>query len=187
MKDILKLVVGFALLILAIQHQFPQELRIVPKTDVPAPTELIPGPDEPVVARVIDGDTIVVLVNSVSEKVRLIGVDTPEVLDPRKPVQCFGVEASEFTKTIATGAVVSLEADSSQDNRDKFGRLLRYVYLPDGTMLNKKIIAEGYGHEYTYRIPYKYQEEFKAAETSARESQKGLWAAGACGLQNTQK
>ncbi|SRR3989344_62629 len=136
------------------------------------------------VAHVVDGDTIVVLVNGVSEKVRLIGVDTPETVDPRKPVQCFGKEASDFMKALLSNTEVHLEADASQGDRDKYGRLLRYVFLADGTLVNEKIIAEGYGYEYTYRIPYQYKTEFKNAERLARESQKGLWANGACDLEN---
>lgn len=133
------------------------------------------------VTRVVDGDTIVVLTNGVTEKVRLIGVDTPETIDPRRPVQCFGKEASAFTKSLLENKDVHIEADSSQDNRDKYGRLLRYVFLSDGTLLNQEIIAEGYGHEYTYHTPHKYQNEFRTAERSARESKKGLWRQGVCG------
>ncbi|MGB2580092.1 MAG: thermonuclease family protein [Minisyncoccia bacterium] len=132
------------------------------------------------VTRVVDGDTIVVDVNGVSEKVRLIGVDTPETVDPRKLVQCFGKEASAFTKSLLLNAPIRLEADSSQYDHDKYGRLLRYVFLEDGTLINEKIIFLGYGHEYTYRIPYKYQAEFKDAERVAREAQKGLWAPEVC-------
>lgn len=134
----------------------------------------------PLVTRVVDGDTIIVLIDGVSEKVRLIGVDTPETVDPRKPVQCFGKEASSFTKALTLNKQIRLEIDPSQGDRDKYGRMLRYVFLEDGTLVNQKIIADGYGHEYTYRIPYKYQIEFKEAQRSAREFQKGLWAQGAC-------
>lgn len=138
-------------------------------------------PQTSLVTRVVDGDTAIILIDGVSEKVRLIGVDTPETVDPRKAVQCFGKEASELTKSLLLNASVVLEADSTQGNRDKYGRLLRYIFLTDGTFVNKKIVADGYGYEYTYRIPYKYQVEFKAAERSARETQKGLWASGVCG------
>ncbi len=144
-----------------------------------APDAIIPDGLSPVI-RVIDGDTIIVEVDGVQEKIRLIGVDTPEVVDPRKTVQCFGKEASEFTKNILTNARVRLESDPSQGERDRYGRLIRYVFLSDGTLLNKTIIMEGYGHEYTYRLPYRHQTEFKTAERIARESQKGLWAVGAC-------
>jgi len=132
------------------------------------------------VVRVVDGDTIVVLVDGVAEKVRLIGVNTPETVDPRRPVQCFGKEASAFTKSLLENKTIHLESDASQGDRDKYGRLLRYVLLTDGSLINEKIIAEGYGNEYTYRNPYKYQKEFKKAERDARNSQKGLWAQGIC-------
>ncbi|PIY58722.1 MAG: nuclease [Candidatus Yonathbacteria bacterium CG_4_10_14_0_8_um_filter_43_17] len=136
----------------------------------------------PVITRVVDGDTIVVLINGVQEKVRLIGVDTPEIFDPRGSAQCFGEEASAFTKSLLESKFVRLEADASQDDRDRYGRLLRYVFLDDDTLINQKIIFEGYGHEYTYRRPYKYQTEFKNAEKGARESQKGLWGLDICNI-----
>ena len=98
------------------------------------------------VVRVVDGDTIVVLINGVQEKVRLIGVDTPEIFDPRGLAQCFGEEANVFTRSLLDNKVVRLEADASQGDRDKYERLLRYVYL-DNTLVNERIISEGYGHE----------------------------------------
>ena len=142
------------------------------------------------VGRVVDGDTLVVEMNGKSVKIRLIGLDTPETVDPRKPVQCFGIEASNKAKEMFTGKRVRIETDSSQGEYDKYGRLLAYVYLPDlpdsagkagGTLFNEYMIAEGYGHEYTYNLPYKYQSEFKAAEAQARAEKKGLWADGVCG------
>lgn len=132
------------------------------------------------VVRIVDGDTIVVLINGVQEKIRLIGVDTPEIFDARGSAQCFGEEASEFTKSLLKNQAVRLEADATQDDRDKYGRLLRYVFLSDGTFVNGEIITQGYGHEYTYRRPYKYQTEFKTAELNAREAKKGLWAPSVC-------
>lgn len=133
------------------------------------------------VTQVVDGDTIKVLMNGKVETIRLIGMDTPETVDPRKPVQCFGQEASARAKDLLSGQRVALEADSSQGDRDKYDRLLRYVYLEDGQMFNKLMISEGYAHEYTYNSnPYKYQLEFQAAEAEARESEYGLWAQSAC-------
>ena len=132
------------------------------------------------VVRIVDGDTIVAEINGIQEKIRLIGVDTPEVVDPRKPVQCFGKEASAFTKNLLVSKRVRLESDPSQGNRDKYNRLLRYVFLPDGTLVNRTIIAEGYGHEYTYRTPYRYRDNFKASEYHARTEEKGLWLPSAC-------
>ena len=132
------------------------------------------------VIRVVDGDTIIVRINNKEERIRLIGLDTPETVDPRKPVECFGKEASDEAKKILTGKIVHLETDSSQGSRDSYGRLLAYVILPDGTNFNEFMIAEGYGYEYTYKIPYKYQTEFKKAEKIAHENKKGLWADGVC-------
>jgi len=132
------------------------------------------------VVKVVDGDTIDVSVNGEKIRVRLIGLDTPEIVDPRKPVQCFGREASEKAHEILDGTSVRLEMDPSQGDLDKYGRTLAYVFLKDWTNFAELMITEGYGHEYTYNLPYRYQAEFKAAEAEAREEKKGLWA-GACG------
>ncbi len=119
--------------------------------------------------RVIDEDTIVLDGN---EKVRLIGVDTPETKDPRKPVQYFGNEAYEFTKSQVEGDKVRLEYD--QNRIDKYGRTLAYVYLENGAFLNAEIIKQGYGFVYTV-FPFKYLEEFRQYEREARENERGLW------------
>ncbi len=132
------------------------------------------------VERVIDGDTFTIRQSDKELRVRLIGIDTPETVDPRAPVECFGVEASSEAKRILDGQRVRLETDSSQDTYDKYGRLLAYAYLPDGTLFNEYMIAEGYGTEYTFALPYKYQDEFKQAERDARAEKKGLWADNAC-------
>ena len=120
--------------------------------------------------RVVDGDTIVL---SNGEKVRLIGVDTPETKHPRKPVEYYGKEASAFTKKMVEGKPVRLEYDWQE--RDKYGRLLAYVYLMDGTFLNAEIIKQGFGHAYT-RFPFKYLDQFRQYEKEAREGKRGLWA-----------
>ena len=133
------------------------------------------------VTRVVDGDTFKVDINGISETVRMIGVDTPEVVDPRKPVQCFGKEASNKAKEILADKRVNLESDQSQSDRDKYKRLLRYAFLEDGMFVNKVLISEGYAHEYTYQSnPYKYQLEFKQAEKQARDEKRGLWAENVC-------
>ena len=121
------------------------------------------------VKRVVDGDTIL-LTNG--ERVRLIGVDTPETKHPQKPVQRFGKEAYLFTKRMVEGKEVRLEYDWQR--RDKYNRLLAYVYLLDGTFLNAEIIKQGYGFAYT-RFPFKYLEEFRGYEREARENKRGLW------------
>lgn len=121
------------------------------------------------VIRVVDGDTIVLDGN---EKVRLIGVDTPETKHPRKPIEYFGKEASAFTTKMAEGKKVRIEYDWQR--LDKYGRTLAYVYLEDGTFLNAEIVKQGYGHAYT-RFPFKYLEEFRQYEREARENNRGLW------------
>ena len=124
---------------------------------------------EYVVERVVDGDTIIV---SGIGRIRLIGVDTPETVDPRRPVEFFGREASAFTKRMLDGQRVRLEYD--WERTDKYGRTLAYVRLLDGTLLNAAIIRQGYGHAYT-RFPFKYLDEFRGYEREAREAGRGLW------------
>ncbi|MEX2013988.1 MAG: thermonuclease family protein, partial [Parcubacteria group bacterium] len=127
------------------------------------------------VVKVIDGDTLDVLMNGKIERLRLVGINTPETVDPRKPVECFGREASDKAKAILTGQKVALESDPSQGEQDKYGRLLRYIFLEDGTNFNLLMIQEGYAHEYTYDGPYKYQSIFKQAQKEAQDSKAGLW------------
>ncbi len=127
------------------------------------------------VLKVRDGDTFEVEIDGKPEPVRLIGVNTPETVHPSKPVECFGKEASNKLKALLTGTSVALVADPTQGDRDHYGRLLRYVYLPDGTFVNKSLIAEGFAHEATYDIPYKYQADFRKAQAAAKEQERGLW------------
>lgn len=127
------------------------------------------------VVRVVDGDTIDVDINGKKERLRLIGINTPETVDPRKPVECFGIEASNKAKSILEGHRVKLESDITQGDFDKYGRLLRYVFLEDGTNFNLLMIKEGYAYEYTYGTPYKYQAEFKQAQKYAEQNKLGLW------------
>lgn len=130
------------------------------------------------VVEVVDGDTIKIDFDGSIESIRLIGMDTPETVDPRKPVQCFGEEASKKAKELLLNKKVRLEDDPTQ--YDKYGRLIKYVYLENGEMYNKKMIEDGYAHEYTYDIPYKYQSEFQEAEKYARENKLGLWSDNTC-------
>ncbi len=132
------------------------------------------------VEHVVDGDTLDLDMEGKRVRVRLIGINTPETVDPRRPVECFGKEASNKAKEILLGKWVSVESDPTQDAYDKYGRKLLYVYTSDGTLFNKQMIEEGYAHEYTYRYPYKYQQEFKTREREARTQERGLWGAGVC-------
>jgi micrococcal nuclease len=127
------------------------------------------------VVQVVDGDTIKVNIQNELVTLRLIGIDTPETKDPRKPVQCFGEEASKKATELLQGKKIYLEADPTQGELDKYNRLLRYVFFEDHTSYQEKMIKEGYGFEYTYNLPYKYQKEYKEAEVFAREHSLGLW------------
>ncbi|MBI4252999.1 thermonuclease family protein [Candidatus Uhrbacteria bacterium] len=132
------------------------------------------------VTKVIDGDTFDVLINGTTERIRPIGIDSPETVDTRKTVECFGKEASKKTTELLLYKNVRLEKDPAQEDRDIYGRLLRYVYRDDGLFFNQWMIENGYAHEYTYKTPYAFQKKFKDAQTSAREQEKGLWTPNAC-------
>lgn len=131
------------------------------------------------VLKVVDGDTIQVDVRGKKETVRLLGIDTPESVDPRKPVQCFGKEATSKMKSFIAGKSVILVDDSSQGNRDKYKRLLRYVYLPDSvrTFVNGEMVKQGYAFSYK-QYPTKMLNKFNNFEKNAREKSLGLW--GSC-------
>lgn len=126
------------------------------------------------VTRFVDGDTIAVDMNGKAEKIRFIGVDTPETHKPNAPVQCYGPAASAFTKNAIGTKTVRLVSDPQSTDRDRYDRLLRYVYLPDGTLLNEKLIAEGYGFYYPY-FPFTKSAEFARAQAAAQAGHKGLW------------
>lgn len=122
-----------------------------------------------------DGDTITVNMNGQKETIRMIGVDTPETHHPDLPVQCFGPEASMFTKQLIGSQNVRLEADPTNQNRDRYNRLLRYVYLPDGRLIQAEIIKSGHGLAYT-SFPFTKKDEFVTYENQAKAETKGLWA-----------
>jgi micrococcal nuclease len=130
------------------------------------------------VSRHIDGDTVhITLENPPAgfgkvEKIRMIGVDTPETVHPTREVEYFGREASNFTKESLLDKDVFLALD--WDTRDKYGRLLAYIYLPDGACHNAELIRRGYAHTYTL-FPFQFLEEFRALEREACASKSGLW------------
>ena len=130
------------------------------------------------VVKVTDGDTITVSVDGIEERVRLIGIDSPEL---HRPVECFGSQAADHLTELLTGASVQLIADPSQDDRDRYGRLLRYVELADGTDVNAELIRDGYAFEYTYDKPYRRQTVFRHQEAAARSAAAGLWSTATCG------
>ena len=134
--------------------------------------------------RVVDGDTVDVAPGG---RVRLIGIDAPESVDPRRPVMCFGREASAAAGAMLQGRTVLLEADASQDDQDQFDRLLRYVWVADGggpsgqasqgpRLANFELIARGFAHEYTFRTSYKYRDLFRQAQAHAQRYRLGLWS-----------
>lgn len=158
-----------------------QRTLVVPQTQVSAVAEAeATSTDTYFVSRVVDGDTIEVVKDGAKEKVRLIGINTPETVDPRKKVECFGNEASAHAKELLTGKQVKLVTDDTQTKYDKYGRLLAYVYTDDGLFVNKHMIEEGYAYEYTYTVPYTFQKEFKEAQKQAETEGKGLWNAKVC-------
>lgn len=127
------------------------------------------------VTRVVDGDTIVVHVNGVDEKIRLTGVDTPESVHPDKTKNVpYGKVSSDYVKDLLSGKKVYLEYDVSKT--DRYGRILAYVYLEDGVMLNKLLLEEGQGVLLTVPPNVKYADEFVKAEKQAKKNKKGLWA-----------
>lgn len=133
------------------------------------------------VLKVVDGDTMRVFYQGATTTVRLIGLDTPETVDPRRPVECFGLEASaKAVELLPSGITVRLETDATQDKYDKYGRLLVYLYIKDDLLFNKAMIEQGYGYEYTHKVPYQQQALFKAAQAQAQEYGRGLWAQGVC-------
>lgn len=129
------------------------------------------------VTKVFDGDTIEVEINGQKAKVRYIGIDTPETVDPRRPVGCFGKEASLENKNLVLGKFVTLEKDISET--DKFGRILRYVYLKldneSVLLVNDYLVRMGFAKVSTYPPDVKFSQSFKEAESEAREGKKGLW------------
>lgn len=150
-----------------------------------------PGPTAPVgpvdagwrVSRVVDGDTIRVTRNGEQLTVRLIGIDTPESVKPDAPVECYGPEASEFARDLLDGAEVILERDPSQQQVDRYGRTLAYVWLVDAngaasSLFNLKAVRSGAAEEATYDGPYQWQQVLREAQDLARAQGRGLW--GSC-------
>lgn len=132
-------------------------------------------PSTGVVTRVVDGDTFVARIGDRDVQIRLIGVDTPETVKPGTPIECFGPEASDFTKSILQeGSRVRLARDI--EARDKYGRLLAYVYVgPDEVFLNRALIEQGFATAYPYPPNTAHADEFNAAERDARAARLGLW------------
>ncbi len=166
-KRLIHLLISIALLAIGyLVQRYPDTFSVV--------TTTVPAGMYGVIS-VEDGDTIVVDMNGTDERIRFIGVDTPETRDPRKPVQCFGRAAGDFTKQLIGNQPVRLEADPLSTNRDRYNRLLRYVYLPDNTLVQAEIIKQGYGFAYT-SFPFTKSDEFRRYQSEAMQQNRGLWA-----------
>jgi micrococcal nuclease len=134
------------------------------------------------VVHVVDGDTFDVATGAGTERIRVIGIDTPEVHDG---VECFGQAAAAEAERLLDGQSVALAADPTQDDVDRYGRLLRHVGLPDGSDFGDVMIAAGNAFEYTYDAPYQGQAEYQAAERRAADAGLGLWSVETCGGERT--
>jgi micrococcal nuclease len=135
----------------------------------------------------VDGDTVEILKECRPISLRLVGINTPETVDPRKPVQCYGPEASAEAKKLLTGKNIRIEMDPASGTYDKYGRTLAYIYLLDpktgaySWFYNEFMIEQGFAYEYTYfNIKYEYQTEFKQVQAEAKENQRGLWSPSTC-------
>ena len=142
-------------------------------TTASPPPSFPDGTTPALVVRVVDGDTIEVEVDGETYKVRYIGIDTPETVDPRRPVGCFGEEASAANRALVEGLIVGLEEDVS--DTDTFGRLLRYVWLNSQEMVNAILVRDGYAQASAYPPDVRYQEFFDGLEAGARSAGRGLW------------
>lgn len=130
------------------------------------------GLEEALVINVVDGDTIDVVIDGREFRVRYIGIDTPETVDPRRPVECFGREASQQNRELVEGKTIGLEKDVSET--DRFGRLLRYVWV-NGEMVNARLVEEGYATASVFPPDVRHAELFAALEADARSQGRGLW------------
>jgi len=131
------------------------------------------------VVKVVDGDTLSAILDSEPNnevKIRLLGINTPETVDPRRPVECFGKEASDFAKKSLSGERIKLVSDPEADEIDKYGRLLRNVYLADGTDFNAEMVKQGYAYAYvSFPQNAERKTELRALESAAKENLRGLW------------
>lgn len=135
------------------------------------------------VVQVVDGDTIKVIIDgtSTTDTIRFLGINTPESVDPRRPVECFGKEASAKLKSLLDGQRVLLVEDVLADNRDKYNRLLRNVFTADGLDVNAYMVREGYAQAYvSFPQDPTRKKEIRALEAEAKEEGRGLWNFSTC-------
>ncbi|MDF1496549.1 MAG: thermonuclease family protein [Patescibacteria group bacterium] len=187
------IVAGFCLILIAswnLENSPEASSQISPtstqinKTSETSATNNEAGDTNALVVSIADGDTLTAIMDSepgTEVKVRFLGVNTPETVDPRRPVECFGKEASEFTKSLLSNQRIKLEADPEADEIDKYGRLLRNIYLADGTDVNAELVKQGYAYAY---VSFPQNAERKAylrsLESEAKANLRGLWNPETC-------
>jgi micrococcal nuclease len=134
------------------------------------------------VTEVVDGDTLHVSIAGGADKVRVIGIDTPETNKPATPLECFALAATAAAEALLPqGSEIRLQLDPTQAKRDRFDRLLAHVFLADGRLFAEVMIEAGFGIHYVYGgVPSIYATRLAAAQERARTSGAGLWAAGTC-------
>ncbi|TCW62169.1 thermonuclease family protein [Treponema sp. J25] len=180
--------IGVLLVVLSISYLYAkspssqrQDLYRVNKENISFSSQVVLSRCLPAfVEEVVDGDTIKVRLSGsiprslkARETIRLLGIDAPETESSPRPVGFFGEEAKKYARRLLLQQRVFLAFD--WDLRDRYGRLLAYVYLPDGRCVNKLLIEEGYAYAYT-RYPFQFLEEFRQAQNIARSQKRGLWA-----------
>ena len=153
-----------------------QQTEVLAPSRSYSPTLWPENGESALVTRVIDGDTVEVSLNGESRTVRYIGIDTPETKHPSKPIECFGPEASQFNKELVAGRQIILEKDIT--DKDRYGRLLRYVWIEGVGLVNQILVENGYGRVSTYPPDVKYESLLIEAESSAQADGIGRW--GAC-------
>jgi micrococcal nuclease len=165
--------------------------RVDLSVQAPATLDLEPpGFEQAVVERVVDGDTIVVRITGrvdgpgagnaqigASHSVRLTGIDTPESVDPRRAVECFGQEAADAAAALLEGRQIRMVVDVEES--DQYDRLLRYIYV-GSEMANARLVVNGYAHAYTYPPNIRHAQLLVALEKAARLGDTGLWGPGTC-------
>jgi micrococcal nuclease len=145
--------------------------------DDPAPVGVERDAGQARVIRIVDGDTILVRIDGRRERVRYIGIDTPESVTPGQPVECYGHAASQANERLVAGHTVTLATD--EEPRDRYGRLLAYVRRePDGLFVNEQLVRGGFATTLEVRPNVRYAGDFRKLEREARAAGRGLW--GAC-------
>lgn len=181
-------IIGILLILVSFSNSFQaniQSRKNVQILNSPIPS-LIPSsiPDiatSVTITKVVDGDTVDVDINGQRDIVRLIGINSPEVN------QCFYREATNKAREVLQGKSVKLEVDSTQDNRDVYNRILRYIFLSDGTNFGELMIKGGFAKEYTFKVAYKYQSLYRQDEYQAKNNKIGLWADNPCPALNSER